>query len=56
MLSIIPSITGNYSNIKNNLENGSIIHITNSKELTYIIDYIQNKGYTIVPLQEIIKE
>ena len=56
MLSIIPSITGNYNNIKNNLENGSIIHITNTKELTYIIDYIKNKGYSSVPLSNIIKE
>ena len=56
MLSIIPSITGNYNNIKNNLENGSIIHITNTKELTNIIDYIKNKGYNIVSLSNIIKE
>lgn len=56
MLSITPSISGNYSNIKNNLENGSIIHITNTQELPYIIDYIKNKGYNIVPLSTIIKE
>jgi len=56
MLSIIPSVTGNYNTIKNNLENGSIIHITNTQELTFIIDYILNKGYTIVPLSNIIKE
>lgn len=56
MLSIIPSITGNINSIKNNLENGSIIHITNTQELTYIIDYIKNKGYTPVPLSNIIKE
>ena len=56
MLSIIPSITGNYNNIKNNIDNGSIIHITNTMELSNIIDYIKNKGYNIVPLSNIIKE
>lgn len=56
MLSIIPSITGNYNNIKNNLQNGSIILINNSQELSSIIDYIKNKGYSIEPLSNIIKE
>lgn len=56
MLSIMPTITGNYNNIKNNLENGSIINITNTQELPNIIDYIKNKGYTIVSLSNIIKE
>ena len=56
MLSIIPSIIGNYNNIKNNLANGSIILINNTTELSNIIDYIKNKGYNIVPLSNIIKE
>lgn len=56
MHSIIPSITGNYNDIKNNLQNGSIILINNSKELSNIIDYIKNKGYSILPLSNIIKE
>lgn len=56
MLSIIPSITGNYNDIKQNLKNGSTILINNSKELSNIIDYIQNKGYSIKPLSNIIKE
>ena len=56
MLSIMPSITGSYKNIKNSLENGSIINITNTQELVYIIEHIKNKGYDIVPLQDIIKE
>ena len=56
MFSIIPSITGNYNNIKNNISNGSIIHITNTQELPNIIDYIKNKGYDIVTLSNIIKE
>lgn len=56
MLSIIPSITGNYNTIKNNIQNGSIIQITNTKELPNIIDFIKSKGYKIVPLSNIIKE
>jgi len=56
MHSIIPTITGNFNDIKSNIANGSIIHITNSKELSYIIDYIKNKGYNIVPLSNLIYE
>ena len=56
MLSIIPSITGNYTNIKNNLQNGSIILINNTQELSSIIDYIKQKGYTISPLSTTISE
>lgn len=56
MLSIIPSINGNYNDIKNNIQNGSIINITNTQELTNIINYIQNKGYEIISLSNIIKE
>ena len=56
MLSIIPSINGSYNDIKNKLQNVSIININNSKELPNIIDYIKNKGYEIVPLSNIIKE
>ena len=56
MLSIIPSINGNYNDIKNNIQNGSTILINNSKELSNIIDFIKNKGYNIVSLSSIIKE
>ena len=56
MLSIIPSITGNYNDIKNNIQNGSIILINNTKELSNIIDYIKQKGYSILPLSNIVKE
>lgn len=56
MLSIIPSIKGNYNDIKNNLQNGSIILINNTKELSNIIDYIKNKGYSILPLSNIVTE
>ena len=56
MLSIMPSINGNYNKIKENLKNGSIILINNTKELPLIIDYIKNKGYKIDTLSNIIKE
>lgn len=56
MLSIIPSINGNYNDIKNDIQNGSIILINNTQELSNIIDYIQNKGYQMLPLSNIIKE
>lgn len=56
MLSIIPTINGNYNDIKNNIQNGSIILINNTKELSNIIDYINTKGYLISPLSNIIKE
>lgn len=56
MLSIIPSITGNYNDIKNNIQNGSIILINNTQELSSIIEYIKNKGYNISPLSTTIVE
>ena len=56
MLSIIPSINGNYNNIKNELKNGSIILINNTQELNNIINYIKNKGYLIDNLSNIVKE
>lgn len=56
MLSIIPSIQGNYNDIKNNLQPGSIILIKNTQELSSIIDYIKNKGYNIMPLSKVISE
>jgi len=56
MLSIIPNITGNYYDIKNNLKNGSIILIKNTKELNNIIEYINTKGYNIIPLSKLIVE
>ena len=56
MLSIIPSINGNYNDIKNNIQNGSIILINNTQELSNIIDYINTKGYSILPLSNIVKE
>lgn len=56
MLSIIPTINGNYNDIKNNIQNGSIILINNTKELSNIIDYIKTKGYLISSLSNIVKE
>ena len=56
MLSLIPKTDINYFNIKNNLENGSLILIDNTKELPNIIEYILSKGYRIAPLSELIKE
>lgn len=56
MLSITPSITGTYNDIKKKLTNGSIILINNTQELPNIIDYIKNKGYTIETLSKIITE
>jgi len=56
MLAIMPSINGNYTDIKNNITNGSIILINNVLELNNIIRYIDGKGYEIAELSEIIKE
>lgn len=56
MHSIIPKTKTNYFNIKNTLDNGTILLIDNTKELNGIIEYILSKGYKIVPLSEIIKE
>ena len=39
-----------------NLKNGSIIQITNTSELSNIIDFIENKGYNIISLANLIKE
>ena len=56
MLSLIPSKNTTYQDIKNNLHNGDLLLITNTQELSSIIDYIQSKGYKIVPLNDIITE
>lgn len=46
--------TTNY--LKNNLSNGNIYLINNTKELPSIIEYTLSKGYHIVPLSKIIVE
>ena len=61
--SIIPSIiTDNYlyNSVKNGLENGSIISMTNNKnslrELSSTVNYIQQKGKKIILLKNLIEE
>ena len=56
MFSIIPNTNTNYVNIKENINNGNILLINNTKELNSIIEYIISKGYNIVPLSQIIVE
>lgn len=60
---IIPSIntlSNPYHDIKSKLERGSIIKLDNNKnavkELRYIINYINSKGYKIVDLDDLLKE
>ena len=56
MLSIYIDRYSNYYNIKNNLANGKIFLIDNTKELPSIIEYITSKGYNIVSLTKLIAE
>lgn len=63
MYTIIPNIiTSNfpYNDVKTNLVNGSIIALKNNihtlRELKYIINYINQKGYKIVTLENLILE
>lgn len=60
---IIPNInTSNYpySDIKKHIEAGSIIKLNNNeivvRELKYILNYINQKGYSIVTLKELLSE
>ena len=49
-----------YKNIKNNLSNGMMFTIEinsyNEKWLPIVIDYIESKGYTLVPLNKLLRE
>ena len=56
MWTIIPTIKGNYIDIKNNIQNGSIILIDNLSELNIIDTYLKNKGYLIVGLSKLLNE
>ena len=56
MFSLIPTVRGQYGNITNNITNGSIVLIENTKELDSIVKYINTKGYNIVPLSKLITE
>ena len=47
---------GGINDIKNKIQNGSIILIKNTQELNIIVNYINSKGFNIVPLKDIIKE
>lgn len=55
MLSILTQNSSFYY-IKNNLENGNIYLIDNTQELNKTIEYILSKGYSIIPLSELIIE
>ena len=56
MFSIMPSFNGSYNNVKDKIDNGSIILINNSYELSNIIDYINSKGYKMISLFELVSE
>lgn len=56
MYVVIPSIIGDYLDIKNNLTNGSIILLNDINNLDVIVKYINSKGYIIVPLEELLTE
>lgn len=56
MFVIIPNIIGDYLEVKNNLEEGSIILVNNISNLDMIINYIEGKGYNIVPLSKLLNE
>lgn len=56
MYTIIPNIIGDYNEIKKEITNGSIILLNNTNNLDIIIKYINNKGYNIVPLSNLLKE
>ena len=63
MHTIFPNIiTTNfpYSDVKRNLDSGSILSFKSNqhtlRELKYIINYINQKGFTIVNLDQVISE
>ena len=56
MYTIIPTLIGNYNDIKNNIANGSIILLNNIDNLNIIIKYINSKGYNIVSLSKLLTE
>ena len=63
MHSIIPTISTNnfpYSEIKNNVTSGSIISLNNDintiRELAPILNYLNQKGYSIIALNELLNE
>ena len=56
MLSILVNRNDNYQSIRSNLDNGHIYLINNTQELSNIAEYIISKGYSLVPLSELIIE
>ena len=56
MYTILPNIIGDYEDIKKEITNGSIILLNNTNNLNIIIKYINNKGYNIEPLSNLLKE
>ena len=56
MMAIIPTIIGNYSDIKNKLSNGSIILLNDIDNIDIIIKYITSRGYNIVSLSKLLTE
>lgn len=56
MYTVIPTIIGDYYNIKKELSNGSIILLDNLNNIDIIIKYIKSKGYNIVPLSILLSE
>ncbi len=56
MLSLIINKNDSYNNLKSALYNGRIYLITNTKELSNVIEYILSKGYTIIPLSKLVTE
>lgn len=56
MYTIIPNIIGDYSEIKKEISNGSIILLNNLNNLKIIEKYITSKGYQIVSLSNLLSE
>lgn len=56
MYTIIPNIIGDYSEIKKEISNGSIILLNNLNNLKIIEKYITSKGYQIVSLSNLLNE
>ncbi len=57
MWTIIPNIIdSSLHTIKSNLKNGSIITLNNNSEISVIVKYIQQKGYELVTLDELLEE
>ncbi len=56
MSTIIPTIQGDYLEVKKNLSPGSIILLSSLNNYDIIIRYINSKGYQIIGLSELLKE